>query len=94
MKIRSSFVSNSSSASFVLDKNKLTGEQIVRILHHEKECDSLFDAWCIDLDNPAYIILYTSMDNFDMYYFLVEELKIDKDAIIMEDGKNYKEATY
>lgn len=33
MKIRNGFVSNSSSASFIISKNKLTPAQIIKIIH-------------------------------------------------------------
>jgi len=40
MKIRTNFVSNSSSSSFILDKNKLTEKQIGQIAHHTLEIQS------------------------------------------------------
>jgi len=77
MKIRQGFVSNSSSASFVIDKTKLCPWQIEAIIDHihagkklfnaEHICDE--DAWDVT-EEESTMSLYTSMDNFDMLEFL------------------------
>lgn len=75
MKIRSSFVSNSSSASFIVSLRKLSIEQLCKILNHNvwgkklglEYADS--DSWCIGVGNGM-LSGNTSMDNFDMAKFM------------------------
>jgi hypothetical protein len=76
MKIRQGFVSNSSSASFVIDKTKLSALQVLAIMDHinaaqrlgmENVCDE--EAWNVT-EEESTINLHTSMDNFDMLEFL------------------------
>ena len=80
MKIKIDFVTNSSSSSFVLIKKFLSEMQIILIKNHI-EAGHLFykeyphldfgfaDYWCVkELDDT--IELTTSMDNFDMKFFL------------------------
>ena len=85
MKTRTGFVSNSSSSSFVLSKKGLTPFQIEMIKNHTElgeiidevlrsnnpEHFNYFDncAWDIK-ETEDEITGYTSMTNFDMYYFL------------------------
>ena len=83
MKIRNGFVSNSSSSSFVILKNKLTEEQINQIKNHISfvlENKDMFkhymlnyidkyDQWEIKEENNL-ICGKTLMDNFDMKFFL------------------------
>jgi hypothetical protein len=92
MKIRDGFVSNSSSSSFVINKKCLTEEQLDAIRNHieyAKNNFSDFDdigyvteglVWSIK-EKESEIYMSTSMDNFDMYTFLlkigVDESKIE-----------------
>jgi hypothetical protein len=74
MKIRNSFVSNSSSSSFIIKKCYLTPEQIEYIRDHKQHglyfgIDYSDDYWAITEDDSS-ISGYTSMDNFDMSEFL------------------------
>jgi hypothetical protein len=74
MKIRSNFVSNSSSCSFTISKAFLTPLQILLIENHSEVGEWLGisypeDAWSVT-DEGDYLELYTSMDNFDMDRFL------------------------
>jgi hypothetical protein len=86
MKIKTDFVTNSSCASFVIEKDKLTNLQIVLIKNHVDAAkmysqgkvfseDGEFDfgwpdEWNIT-ETKNSIAGETSMDNFDMLAFLV-----------------------
>lgn len=97
MKIRSGFVSNSSSSSFVIFKDKLTEEQINKIKDHynisKMMCEqgtrieyfySYEDCWDINETNLT-IEGYTPMDNFSMYSYLIEFLGVNPELIIWRD---------
>lgn len=96
MKIRKGFVSNSSSSSFIIKKEKLTEEQIEKIKNHivvvrEKkkffdmllDCDES-DAWKIE-ENSFSVSGQTWMDNFDMHYFL-SKIGVEEEDIVWGDG--------
>jgi hypothetical protein len=67
MKIKSDFVTNSSSASFVIGKYYVSGYQRDLIFNHEEIAED--QAWEIS-ENHDTISGYTNMDNFDMYAYL------------------------
>jgi hypothetical protein len=76
MKNRNGFVSNSSSSSFIIPLVHLNGIQIEQIENHIEEGNRLgipfadqIDAWSIWFSNGT-ICGETSMNNFDMNYFL------------------------
>jgi len=89
MKFREGFVSNSSSASFIISKPKLSALQLIALHNHiqiGKElgieyCDPE-DAWDITEDDDT-ITLSTFMNNFDMEEFI---RKIEATHAILERG--------
>lgn len=83
MKIRSGFVSNSSSSSFVIAKTALTEEQIEQIKNHQEIAKKMGEGLsehgfgCLDspwsiFENNYYVEGRTDMNNFDMFNFLGE----------------------
>ena len=96
MKIRSCFVANSSSASFIVYKSHLTKEQIDAIWDHinyskenNLDCYStdLNDEWNI-LENDDIIGGETTMANFEMFNFL-KLIGIDRDKVETEEQYEY-----
>lgn len=77
MKIRSGFVSNSSSSSFIIDRSKLTFRQDNLITFLPYVLD--YTGWTLFLTYGS-IIGYTEMDNFDMASFFAK-ISVDPDAI-------------
>lgn len=83
MKIRNGFVSNSSSSSFIVSLKLLTEEQIDKIVNHIEESkkdeykykgfyNEPYNEWSITIDEEAgFLEGYTTLDNFDMYEFLI-----------------------
>ena len=75
MKIRNCFVSNSSSASFVIPLSALSAEQYYKLLCYSDNSDR--DSWMIDeIDSPTSLKGWTVMDNGDMGEFL-ESIGVD-----------------
>ena len=86
MKMRTGFVSNSSSSSFVLDKRKLTALQLNQIWNVEDAVKEIIIVDNISVEDRFglveyikdwrvkedgdFIKGYTSMDNFDMVEFI------------------------
>lgn len=90
MKIRSEFVTNSSSSSFTIAKSNLTVEQIEKIKSHIKVASELnmryvdpFESWDIS-ETDDKITGFTLMDNFNMYLFL-KLIGIDDNDVQWED---------
>lgn len=72
-KIRSDFVTNSSSSSFVLQKNNISDKKLTKILKYLNECG---DWWEVKFGDDI-IKGFTIMENNDIQG-LFEELKINK----------------
>jgi hypothetical protein len=98
MKIKLDFITNSSSASFTISKQHLTEKQILMIHSHMELGIMLagktnktlyagrYDAWQItETDNT--IMGDTSMDNFDMLWFL-DEIGVNRDNIDLEHSND------
>lgn len=86
MKVRLGFVSNSSSSSFLVDLNKITGLQAAQILNHRellRNDDSECDAWDVSTClSGAMIKCFTIIDNFDLHGYIIEHLGVPEDAIL------------
>jgi len=98
MKIRSGFVSNSSSSSFIISKKKLSEEQIQKIHDHltwdgwthlsQLSIDAsgnAWDGWNIREDEES-VFGSTGMDNFPMDAFLESIGVKDEDVKFSKDG--------
>lgn len=78
MKIRDGFVSNSSSASFIIGLCNITGKQFQQIVHYSLDGDEL-EGWTITVADDE-IKGYTSMNNFDFGGYL-DRIGVDPNVI-------------
>ena len=85
MKTRLGFVSNSSSASFVIDKRYTTAEMIQRLKDYcnnigegENQC---WDYWVIN-ENEDFVSGFTTMDNGGLYDWICANLDIPLKAVV------------
>ena len=75
MKIRSGFVSNSSSSSFVVSLNALSAAELKRLLKYQDvdgmPPDEYRDSWQITVDTDKGVVQgWTNMDNGDLDEYL------------------------
>jgi len=77
MKTRSSFVSNSSSSSFVANLDRLTPEQLDIIMNYPTDTDPTHhckwgpDDWAFKINTTAGLVEgWTIMDNGDLEFYL------------------------
>lgn len=81
MKKRNGFVSNSSSSSFIIPLEDLSAKQLRQIQHHDGLTNEN-DAWYIEIDDDKDIVRgSTTMNNFDMYSYLKDRVKINMNSI-------------
>lgn len=82
MKVRSGFVSNSSSSSFIVSLKDITPAQYLAIVNNQYDdqgfCNSS-DAWDIDVSDTE-IRGSTFMDNYSMREFF-EKIGVDNDKV-------------
>lgn len=88
MKIRSGFVSNSSSSSFLIPINALSENQLLMIQNLIDKIN--FEGWAIII-NEKCIYGYTFMDNFDMHFFLNEEIKVKSQHIYWAGDEGFED---
>lgn len=81
MKIRSGFVSNSSSSSFVLDKKYLTSDEINLIKNFECEVEY----WSIEEDED-FVRGFTSMDNGYLKEFIKKQINPPMKTVVNWEG--------
>jgi hypothetical protein len=87
MKIRTGFVSNSSSSSFTINKRYISAYQMDQIINHidsaKKEDEDryyFYDEWIIE-ETDEELRGHTSMDNFDMKHFLENVVGVKNEYI-------------
>ena len=83
MKMRNGFVSNSSSASFIIAKTALSELQIKALLEYSDSIEDNWDGWIIR-EEEYFIKGRTTMDNGSISDF-IDSLEIPEGSISYED---------
>jgi len=95
MKTRTGFVSNSSSSSFIVPLDALTGKQVKKIESHQLKAKKVGmhirddEVWSIE-SNENYLKGSTWMDNFDMREFM-EKIGVDMEEVRWAEHDNWHE---
>ena len=89
MKIRSGFVSNSSSSSFVVSTDALSASELMRLLKYQDvdgvPVDEYRDLWQITVDKDKGLVEgWTNMDNGDLDEYLKKQ-HIDNSKFTYDD---------
>lgn len=93
MKIRTGFVSNSSSASFVVNIDKINAKDALRLMEYNSADSITFsatprewkDSWSMTVDYDRGVIRgFTSMDNGDLGEYMFKH-GIDEDLFVWEN---------
>jgi hypothetical protein len=107
MKIRSGFVSNSSSSSFIIPHYRINSNQMDMIWDHVRIAKKIdeqlvkegkerkyeyYEEWQLKSDDFS-LWCSTSMDNFRLIEFLIDEVKLNHDDIFFEDDKYWWDET-
>lgn len=83
MKHRTDFVTNSSSASFIIQRADITDPQLFLIVNYRELSQQLgldYDYWNIDYDDES-VSGFTTMENEDMMYLLTKHIGISRHVI-------------
>ena len=86
MKIRKCHISNSSSSSFIISLPDSAMEVVLytclrqKVTQPETFNRGLGDKWSVSLDEKG-IHCSTTMDNYDLYSFVVNDLKVSSEHI-------------
>lgn len=86
MKTRDGFVSNSSSSSFTIHMGDLNALQLRMIENYKEEAEAA-DLDCghpggWSIEKKGFLVTgYTTMDNFNMFKYLTEYLRVDPESI-------------
>jgi len=95
MKTRTGFVSNSSSSSFIVPLDALTGKQVKKIEAHRLKAEKVgmhirdCDVWSIET-NDNFMKGWTFMDNFSMHDFM-EKIGVDMEEVRWSEHDNWHE---